>query len=685
MPKEKKTVAIRSIDSSSLGSEVQRLFREAVTVRTMCGVTPSLQAGFIRESADGGDYTEFIDLNVGECGVDAGCDCSGEQTCVECDPILKNVCSIDKMTKFCQDKSPFNGIATLLTSVKKYEYIALMEDAYAETGDKPFKLKPTIDAKPNEEQNKTAAKQLFDYIETFIETNRVRVNELPYAFPEGTLTETVKGLTSEIKEEADRSLSESTAQVESVLKRTFQRANLMGEYKEVMKDTTEHPIGVLWLEDKILKVEKSVRNGKIVCNYHTQSDANRIDPCYFWATPDHEINRVGRAVFKLEQFTSGDINRWMEHTTNSKIKENIRLYLEEFGDIGHRAHEAMLFSDHYLLKEGQFDVIVTRGQYTREGIEQLGIEVPKIYKHDTLLPTEVYISAGVVLKARIMECVDENLGVYTTMFRRRGQSIFGYSLHDFISPFAKLYEGSIKSIDTAMGKSVGSLVQIDTGVLVDPSKYLEKNESTGEVSINLSDDSVIEFDSTLAAMSPNFKGVPVNVTQLPSDLEKLLPIVDFVFLQLEKITGIESILVSSRNVSSALRTDSNFNAAFNASAKSIKALLREGETRILEPSVKFMFVAKSLSGDLENYIVDAEPEILLSDTLTREVNDDRKLLEGVTTLSQLGGQLIPPERLSALLNLVGREVYNLQEDLIPNVPSLQTNGSNPDAANVAAV
>ena len=271
-----------------------------------------------------------------------------------------------------------------------------------------------------------------------------------------------------------------------------------------------------------------------------------------------------------------------------------------------------------------------------------------------------------------MEVIDDNLGVFTTVFRRRGQSIFGYSLHDFIYAFAKLYEGAVDAVDRSMNKATGSIIQVDTGVLNNPDAYIKKDEETGDITLDLTDDLVIEFDSTQAFSSPNFKGVPIHVDQLPSDLAQLLPVVDFVFDQLEKISGIPSILVNSQNVSSALRTTGNFNASFAASSKGVKSLLREGENRILEPSVRYIFDNKAMSGEMKNFLTDLEPEILLSDTLTRESNEDSELLQSVIAVTQLGGGLIPQDKLSGLVNTVGRELLNLNEDLIPGAGVLST-------------
>lgn len=182
---------------------------------------------------------------------------------------------------------------------------------------------------------------------------------------------------------------------------------------------------------------------------------------------------------------------------------------------------------------------------------------------------------------------------------------------------------------------------------------------------------IIEFDSTQAFQSNNFKGVPITVTQLPSDLSKLLPVVEFIHSQLERISGIPSILVNAANVSSALRTNSNFNAAFAASAKVVQSLLRESEVRILKPSIKYIFDTKAMSGDMGEFLIEVEPEILLSDTLTRELNDDQLLLQGLQNMAPFS-RSIPAENLAKLINAVGREVYHLDEDLIPGTGALAT-------------
>ena len=668
------TTEVNSENSDALNAEVNNLFRSANSHRNGCGVTCGLQKGFVRSQAtnEEGGMTEFIKLNVNN-NPDCGCDAKEEEVCEKCDPDLIDACSSDEFCKTLKNTSPYKGLGNLLTTVKKYEYIALIEQAYAQIGNKPFKFKSCKDAETNDEEKETAAKDFYDFLENFLEVNQVSVNEIPEAFNLTTLSEVSETLETSAQNQADERLRQSIIIEENVMERVFKRANFMQEYMEVLKDTTDYPIGILWADDVAIKKQRSVVGGKLKFTPEIQCDVKRVNPCYFWATDDHELNKPGCAVFKLEQYSSGDLHQWIDKnvTGSEKLSDNIKDFIEDH-DTGYRNESTALFSDHTLLNKGMYDVLVARGYFDKENIEAEDVTIPDEYKHERFVPCEIYFTQHGVLRVKVMECPDAQLGVYTTVFRRNGQSIFGYSLHDFIHPFAKMYEAMVDGIDKNMANSTSSIIQLDRGVIDNPEKYLRKDEKTGEITLDFSEDWIVEFDSS-DVFNPNFKGFPIHIDQLPNNLNTLLPLNDFIFREIERISGIPSILVNSNNISSALRTTKNFNQAFAASAKVIKSLLREGENRILKPAIQFMFDRKAMTGKMKKFLIDAEPDILLSDTLTREANDDQELLLGVKTLREIGGDRIPPERIDMLLNTVGRELYDLEQDLIPGVSDLATN------------
>lgn len=669
-----KTTKVNSENSDALNAEVNTLFRSANSHRNGCGVTCGLQKGFLRSQAtdNEGGMTEFINLNVNN-NPDCGCVAEKQESCAKCEEDLIDACSSEDFCKTLKSVSPYSGLANLLTTVKKYEYIALIENAYAQIGNKPFKFKSCKDAQTNKEEKEEAAKDFYAFLQNFLEENEVRVHEIPEAFNLNTLSEVSETLEDSAQAQADERLRQSIITEENVMERIFKRSNFMSEYMEVLKDTTDYPIGILWADDKAIKKERVISGGKLKFNKTIQCDVKRVNPCYFWATEDHQLNKPGCAVFKLEQYSSGDLHQWIDKgiTGSKKLTENVKEFIDD-NEQGYRNESTALFSDHTLLNKGLYDVLVTRGYFSKENVEEENVNIPDEYKYETFVPCEIYFTQHGVLRVRVLECPDEQLGVYTTVFRRNGQGIFGYSLHDFIHPFAKMYEAMVDGIDKNMANSTSSIIQIDRGVIDNPEKYLNKDEKTGDITLDFSEDWIVEFDSS-DVFNPNFKGFPIHIDQLPNNLNTLLPLNDFIFREIERLSGIPSILVNSNNISSALRTTKNFNAAFTASAKVIKSLLREGEKRILKPAIQFMFDRKAMSGDMKNFLLDAEPEILLSDTLTREANDDQDLLIGAQTLAQLGGGLIPQERLSALINTVGREVYDLEEDLIPGVSPLATN------------
>jgi hypothetical protein len=674
-------IEVASERPNELEGEVLSAFRDASHFRNSCGAMAQLQQGFIRKELENQEsgISDLAALNVYSCDDNDKAD----EECDNCEPPLVDACTIDEFCKNDESISPFTGTANLLATVKKYEYIALVENAYAAIGNKPFKFKTTRTASPSDDEKKEAAAEFFPFVEQYLEENQVRVHELPEAFDLTTIGEVVESLAKDAKARADNRMQASLEREEAVMERTFHRANFMEEYMEALRDTTDYPIGVVWADDVALKRENRVVGGVLKRRYEIQCDAERVDPCYFWATRDHKVNSLGCAFFRLKRYTSGDLRRLIDKgiVKNKTLKDNINHILETHPD-GFIQHETSLFEDHAnpLNPKGKYDVLVGRGYFSKSSLDQLDIEIPSDYSLETYIPCEVFTVDHKLIHARVMPIADENLGVYTTSFRRSGKSIFGYSLHNFVYPFAKLYEGMLDSIDRNMGNSTSSIIQIDRGVVDNPEKYITVGKD-GSYELDLSEDWIVEFDSS-DVYNPNFRGFPIHIDQLPSNLDKLLPIREFIIRELEFFSGIPSILVNSNNISSALRTTSNYNASFNASAKVVKALLREGERRILKPAIEFFFYTKAASGKMKDFLIEAEPEILLSDTLTREFNDDQALLEGVVTLSQLGQGRIPEDKIAALINKVGREVYNLNEDLIGGVSPL---ASSTQPTQVAAV
>lgn len=653
--------------SKNLTSEIMYLFRESNNYRAVSGVTSHIQRGCVREMIDNDDHENFKFSDSEDC--DENC----EEDCSACNSILDETCTIEQCAKSMCETSPFHSLSDLLITVKKYEYISLVENAYAQIGNKPFALVSQKEAEITDDEKDNVAQSFYEYLEAFLEDNQVKINEIPEAFNLATLSELTETLADNAQQEAQESLDEAIKRGESVLEKVFQRSDFMKEYLEVAKDTTNFPIGVLWIDEYKLSKKRLVKNGKVTVKADIDADVKRIHPSNFWATTDWQLNKTGRAVFKLETYSAGDLRRWLKHdiVESQYLKNNIRDYLEDNKD-GYRMTEAMIFKDYSLLNNGNYDVLVCRGTFSKSSVAEMDIDIPKQYELDDYIPIECYISNGMILRLSVLDYLDDNLGVYTTVFRRRNDSIWGYSLYEFIEPFAKLYRSAIDAIDTSVGKSTGSIVQIDTAGISDAENQLSSihNDDSGNRVLDLSGDTTLEFDST-EYLGGNFKGVPLTISQFPSNLGQLLPIVDFIFQELEKISGIPNMLINGNNISSALRTTENYNAAFTASAKVIKSLLREQERRILKPSIKYIFDLQAIKGELEDLLIESEPEILLSDTLTKQMNDDQMLLQGVQVLSQYS-ELIPKENLSKLINTVGRKLYHLDSDLIPDVGILST-------------
>lgn len=599
---------------------------------------------------------EFEKVIVGRDIKVGGCECAEDESCDMCEVPDEDVCTVNEMVDFCKEHSPFDGLTTKLTLVKAADYTAAVESYYAPVGNKPMELLAPKASEPKDDDLEEAAQTFFDYIEQYLNANQVKITELPEAFNFDAMADMADSLKTVAKNQLQEEIQDGLNQAESKLERLFGQVNLMSEYLKVLKDTEDSIIGVLWCDNSAFVNMLDTSRSKIKRTRQSRPTAERIDPCYFWATPDWTEHREGRALFRLVEKTNGDLEA-MKDSVSDKLKANITKLLEEDA---YRINAGHLFIDDLEMFDNNYDVLVCRGYFQKKVLEKAGI---KVKSDERMVPAEVWYSKNMVIYGEQLPDYIERLGVYTTYFRNQGSSIWGISLHDFIESFARMYEGVIKRIDKSAAKSVGSLVMVDTSVAEDWDKHLEKDDD-GNPIINFSNDTLIEFDSSEAGLSPNFKGVPIHVEKLPHDLDKLLPILNMIFQQIEIITGIPSILSTGNPDSSAVRTDGSYRTAFRAANGKIASIIRRSRDSVLLPAIKFFYHGMINDGMLKDFPIEAYPEVLFDKRLELEVSNARNMAGILTDLGPYA-QVLPPETVSGILNNMGRELYGLDYDIVP--------------------
>lgn len=653
------------VDGKDLAGELHQLLMMSIGYRGDCGATLDIQNAYMRGQLDDvpnalPEYQILPDNNF------KTCDCKEGESCDLCDPSLQNICTTDDVAKRMKMLSPFTRLARMIATIKSYDYISLAEHAYANVGNKPFKLKSNKDVTVTHEEMEELAKLITAQIEAFIIENDVRVTEIPYAFNFDAMSDMVDSFESYMIERAKKKNQDDLQHYEDAVERTFNRTDFMTQYLEAIKDTANYPLGVLWIDDSAVRKEKVVsKTGKVSIQRKIQAVAERVHPAHIWFTPDFSFSEVGRAVFRVKRFSYGDIMRWktMNISGSDKINRNINKFLDDYSE-GCFIPYIMLFRNLNPIINYDYDIMITRGMFSKEKVEELGIDIPEGLKYENFIPCEIYWAGSYILRVRVMDVLDRHLGVFTTVFRRNCDSIYGYSVHDFCYPFASLYMNVIDAMDRSVGKSVGMIIQVDRSVIEDPEKYFKRNKD-GEIELDISRDQLIEFDSTQAFGAPNFKGFPITITEVPSNLDKLTPMLSLVIEEMERITKIPNMLVDGTDINSALRTTSNMNLAFAASGKVVQALLRESENRILRPAISYIFDCELLAGRIPKGLLDLEPEILLSDTLVRETNDGQELIQNLEILAQYR-DIIPPDKFASLLNTIARDNFGFREDIIPD-------------------
>lgn len=661
---------------NSLAPEVWRLFLQAKNARTL--FNPALRKYAAKATAEQVEseqsWAEF-EKKAGECNLDVpepDCGCGDSESCDVCEAPDQDVCTIKDSVDLCKKRNVFDGLTALLTLVKSADYTAAVENYYAPVGNKPMELKAPDVTEASDSELEEAADTFFSSIQQFLDANQVKITELPQAFNFDAMTDMVDQLEGLALDQLREETQDGLNHAEDVLESLFGEIRLMIEYMKVLRDPEDSPIGVLWCHHNAPVYTLKANKSSVKKTRQMRPTAERIDPCYFWATPDWTEDIEGRALFRMISKTSGDLEQ-LKSIAPEKLRSNINELLEHEG---HRMYSAHLFVDDMDMQNGKYDVLICRGSFHRDMLKASGVDIKS---DETMIAAEVWYAKGMVINAEQLPDYAERMGVYTTYFRNQGNSIWGISLHDFIEPFARLYEGTIKRIDTSVAKSVGSIVMADTGVMPDFEKHL-KQDAEGNYMIDFTSDMVFEFDSTEAGMSPNFKGVPIHVTRLPHDLDKLFPVLNTIFQQIEIITGIPSILSTGNPDSSAVRTDDSYKTAFRAANAKIASIIRRSRDNVLMPATRFFYHSLINDGLLKGFPIEAYPEILFDKRLELEISNARNMA-GVLTDFGPYAQMLPQEKVAGLLNKIARDAYGFEDDLIEGVNPV--GGATPQVAAAA--
>lgn len=652
----------------NLGGTVWRLFLDANNYRETCGGAHDLRSSTARlmlaTQNEVGERAE-TELPDGMGRPEPWCSCDREtgESCDACEPILPEVCTINEAMAWCKKHDPFDGLAHKLTTVKVGDFTAAANSYYAPVGNKPARLKANPVADVPDEELVTAASVLFDYIQKFLDDNQVTVDEIPEAFNLGSINDLVDNLERTARERLEQEIQEGLHKAEDHMSVVFNRARLMNEYLKMLDDITHSPIGVMWYDPDYLSTTFKAGSKGLRTSYELLPTARRVEPQRAWFTPDWKKDKCGRAVFTTRQLTKGDLLRIRQHVPD-KLKPNISELVEEH-QFGYRMYSTQLFFDTMTADDGLYDVLICRGTFLNEELEEVGVKLPSGL--DDMQQAEVWYANGMVVHAKILPKYIENLGVYTTNFRNMGESIWGVSLYDFVNPFAKLYEGAIRAVDTSVAKSAGSIISLDVGVIEEPESILQRN-TDGTYSLDLSGDTIIKFDSSDAMISPNWRGVPIQIDQLPSDLNEMVPAIALALEQMELISGIPSIISSGTPNSSAVRTNDSYRTAYRSASKQIASLLKNSKENTLIPLLVSFYRTLVDDGLLSHMAKDIYPELLLDERLAGDIESAQAsgaALEAVIPFVDR----ISDETLNGLLNRYMRSVYDLDFDVAP--------GSNP--------
>ena len=653
------------MNQPNLAGTFWRLFQQANSFRETCGGAHDLRTSCARQMLatqdEVGERAEVeLPDNMARPTPYCGCDPEVGQSCDVCETILPGVCTINQTMDWCKQHDVFDGLAHMLAMVKISDYTAAAESFYAPVGNKPAELKANPVVEVPEAEMQTAAGVFYEYIQKFLDDNQVTIDEIPAAFNLGAMNDLVDELSRTAKEQLQQEIQEGLDKAEGMMESAFNRADLMSDYLKVIDDTSHAPIGVLWYDHSSLQKDFKAGSGGLKTVYELQPNSQRVDPQKIWFTPDWTEDHSGRAVFTTRQLSAGDLLRIREYVPTPS-RANIDDLLEN-NECGYRMYSAHLFYDTMTTEDGLYDILVGRGMFMADELTEAGLTLPN--GKDKMHQAEVWYAGGEVLHAQLIPDYIDNYGVYTTNFRTFGNNIWGISLYDFVIPFAKMYEGAIRGIDSSVAKTSGSIISMDVGVIENPESYITRNPKTGTYEMDLSGDTIIQFDSTDAMVSPNWKGVPIQINQLPTDLPNLAPAIEIALQQIEIISGIPRIISTGNPDSSAVRTDSSYRTAHRSASKKIASLLKRSKDRVLTKIIMAFYRTLVDSGLLKGMPIDVEPELLMDERLTNDVQSAQSAGLILQDLAPFMDR-IPATTVNSIINGYIRNVHGVQYDVIP--------------------
>ena len=640
-----------------LSAELWQLFLSARTYRQVCGGTKRLENYLAWQLAYDDRQRE---LNK------------------EHDPSQPSVCLLDLLAS-CKDENKLDRIAELLATVKIGDYLAVINRVFAPVGSRPMAIKSTTfnpEIYADEHEMTRAAQALYDYIDNIIKQHQVTIEEIPEAFDFNSIIDMVEKLTDVANQKLMDRIQRANALAEDRMALLFTRINLMKTYQHVLADIAYAPIGIIWCDHNILQPVINITKGKVTRRQEQLAGVNRIDPCYFWNTPDHTTDRKGRAVFTVRRLDFNTLESLMDKATLSIQRKAIKAILYDENNKPRQSYTNQTFqlvTDNDLENSYLFDVLVCRGSFQAK---QLAVLFPNEKFTQTFVDAELWYLNGTIIFADLLPDYYDKYGVFTTNFRplKDTSSLWGYSLFEFIDPIVSLYQDALKQLDIAIGKSNSSITMVDISVIDQPEKYFKTKVVDGktETYFDLSGDSVFLFSSN-NALSNTFTGIPIKTDQLPHNMNVLFPAINFFMNLLDTFTGLPSIMTTGNPDSSAVRTDQSYATAYRNASSQLAAILGRGKESILLPMLRFFYYLCIDNNDIfKNYPINDYPEIMLDEQLAFQLQYNQNQTKGL--LQDLGpfANQLSPDIITSIINQMGKQVYGLKTDLIPGINPLST-------------
>jgi hypothetical protein len=513
----------------------------------------------------------------------------------------------------------YNGV----TAPKIKIIAAWAQDILASKMDKPYSLTPT--SKPSV-PDKMAEKVANDIVQEIEATYGV------VDFNNEGQQDFFRAATEQTYDAVQTKAEQAIQRVERVIQDKLMQGGWRATFHSAISDTMIYPASIIkgpyigtvprmrWVDGALARQDEEV--------YLVQ----RVDPINFYPAPYAKCAQTASYVIEKVVFSAEELKALSKQLGGNEeaafkvINSNpTGVAITPISTIAMPNSGGML---------GNYECIAYHGRVEAMFLSAYGVNTDDRYYTDA----EVWVCAGVVIRARLNPHPLNKRPYHTASFRKIDGSIWGQGVADLLSATERLAVRTALSFSSNLKLSSGFFAEANIDKLVNPTA--------------LQDSALNEF--ILVSNAEDYSGrssAAIKFSTIPSQISTLTSAMDFLTKQADMITGVPAFIGGTSQLYGAGRTAAGFAMMMGNAAKGIKAVITNIDEGQIQHIVGDMYLFVMMAQDTpEADKVDAEVYAYGSSGLIEKELNRGAAVEFLSAITPyLQGGFVKPQAVQYLL------------------------------------